>query len=113
MVVVKFFTPDANWTWYVTEASAITEEGDQIPLDGAYPFKDGGKVVDVLFFGLVDGMERELGYFSLSELSSVRGSLGLPIERDLYWDPKPLREVAPDTFRKHGVDSPEDAHSSL
>ena len=36
------------------------------------------------FFGLVDGLEAELGYFWLSELTGVRGPLGLPIERDLY-----------------------------
>ena len=46
-----------------------------------------------IFFGLVIGMEMELGYFSLSELESVRGSLGLPIERDLYFKPKTLQEL--------------------
>jgi hypothetical protein len=50
------------------------------------------------FFGLVDGLEKELGYFSLSELQSVRGPLGLPIERDLYWRPKTLKEIAPELF---------------
>ena len=50
------------------------------------------------FFGLVDGHERELGYFSLRELEGVRGALGLPIERDLHWRPKTLREIAPDLF---------------
>lgn len=35
----------------------------------------------------------ELGYFSLSELEKVRGPLGLRVERDLYWEPKPLSEV--------------------
>jgi Protein of unknown function (DUF2958) len=30
--------------------------------------------------------EPELGYVSLVELSSVRGKLGLPIERDLHFD---------------------------
>lgn len=65
---VKFFTPDANWTWYATE------------FDG-----------DDLFFGLVSGFEVELGYFSLSELESVRGVLGLPVERDLYYHPLSLK----------------------
>jgi hypothetical protein len=60
-VVVKFFTPDSNWTWYATE------------FDG-----------EDTFFGLVCGHESELGYFSLSELSSVRGPMGLPIERDRH-----------------------------
>ena len=72
---VKFFTPDSNWTWYAAE------------YDG-----------DDLFFGLVKGLETELGYFCLSELESVRGPLGLPIERDLYWEPKILLEIAPELF---------------
>lgn len=67
---VKFFTPDSNWTWYASE------------FDG----KD-------TFFGLVIGLETELGYFCLSELSQVHGPLGLPIERDLYFVPKTLREL--------------------
>jgi len=75
---VKFFTPDANWTWYATEAQP---EGE-----------------DFIFFGLVDGAEKELGYFSLSELQGVRGPMGLPIERDAYWCPKTLREIAPEMF---------------
>ena len=67
---VKFFTPDSNWTWYATE------------FDG----KD-------IFSGLVDGFEKELGYFSLSELQSVKGPLGLKIERDLYFVPTTLEEL--------------------
>ena len=67
---VKFFTPDSNWTWYATE------------FDGSD-----------LFFGFVEGFCPELGYFSLSELSSARGPLGLPIERDRSWKPKPLLEI--------------------
>ena len=75
LVLVKFFTPDANWTWYAVSASRDPETGD------------------VQFFGLVKGLATELGYFWLSELSSVRGLLGLPIERDFYWKPKSLAEV--------------------
>ena len=69
-VIVKFFTPDAGWTWYATE------------FDG-----------DDTFFGLVVGMETELGSFSLRELQEVRGAFGLPIERDLHFTPKPLKEL--------------------
>ena len=64
--IVKFFTPWSNWTWYITEYD---------------PEKR-------LCFGLVEGLEREWGYFSLEELESIRGPFGLRIERDLYWDPK-------------------------
>ena len=66
----KFFTPDSNWTWYASE------------FDG-----------EDIFFGLVAGFEVELGYFSLSELQSVRGPWGLPIERDLHFEPKTLKEL--------------------
>ena len=69
-VVVKFFTPWANWTWYATE------------FDG----KD-------LFFGLVDGFEKELGYFSLSELESLTGPFGLKVERDLHFGNKKIAEL--------------------
>ena len=67
---VKFFTPDSSWTWYASE------------FDG-----------EDIFFGLVIGHVAELGYFSLSELEEVRGPMGLPIERDLYFDPKTLEEL--------------------
>ena len=68
--LIKFFTPDHNWTWYVTEYDPKEE----------------------LFFGLVIGHEPELGYFTLGELASLRGPLGLPVERDLYFSPKSLKE---------------------
>jgi len=73
---VKFFTPDSSWTWYATE------------FDG-----------QDMFFGLVEGQEKELGYFSLSELQNARGPMGLAIERDLHWTPKTLAEIAPEMFR--------------
>lgn len=76
--VVKFFTPDGGWTWYATE------------FDG----KD-------IFFGLAIGFEAELGYFSLSELESVRGKLGLPVERDLYFKPTTIKEIKA-YYIKHG-----------
>jgi hypothetical protein len=72
---LKFFTPDSGFTFWITE------------FDG-----------EDTFFGLVDGHFKELGYFSLSELESVNGPMGLPIERDLYWKPKTLEEIAPEMF---------------
>ena len=71
IIQVKFFNPVGSWTWYGIEFSP--EEG--------------------LFFGYVVGQESELGYFSLSELESAKGPLGLGIERDLYWTPVPLSKV--------------------
>ena len=70
LVICKFFTPDGSWTWY-----ALEFDGEDV------------------FFGLVIGFESELGYFSLSELQAVRGPLGLPIERDLHFQPTRLSVV--------------------
>lgn len=71
LVIAKYFTPDANWTWY-----AIEYDEEQR-----------------MFFGLVDGQEVELGYFSLIELEYSRGALGLPAERDLHFDECRLSEI--------------------
>lgn len=89
VVYAKFFTPDSNWTWYVTEAMAVLDEETEVPLKEV----NGRGFIDVRFFGLVDGFERELGYFSLRELEAARGPLGLSIERDRYWSEVPLKDV--------------------
>jgi len=70
LAYVKFFLPDFHWTWYASE------------FDG-----------QDTFFGFVKGDCPELGYFSLSELASLRGQLGLPMERDRFFRPTPLREL--------------------
>lgn len=79
-VLVKFFTPDSSWTWYVLEAEQQA---------------DG----DWEFFGLVDGHEKELGYFRLSDLQSVRGGIGLPVERDLYFDGYQVKKSTNEVLR--------------
>jgi len=68
---VKFFTPDSNWTWYGVEYDA-----DQR-----------------LFYGLVEGFDKELGYFSLDELEEIKGPMGLKIERDRSFSPTPLMNL--------------------
>jgi hypothetical protein len=82
--VVKYFSPDSGWTWYASEGSPVDENG--------YYDTDKEKV-DFIFFGLVAGFEVEVGYFSLKELEEARGGLGLPIERDLDFEPKTLKEL--------------------
>lgn len=64
--VVKLFTPDAGATWLLTEIDP--DEADHA-------------------FGLCDlGLGcPELGWVSLAELATVRGRLGLPVERDLHF----------------------------
>lgn len=93
---VKFFTPSSNWTWYASEASAVMKDGTYKPLTEIDP--NDPDIEDVIFFGLVDGFELELGYFSLSELKSVGGGLTLPIERDRHFTPTPLKDLQ-DTHR--------------
>jgi hypothetical protein len=60
-------------------------------------------VVDHLAFGLRDlGLgEPELGYVSLHELAEVRGPLGLPLERDLYFAPTRTIAAYADLAREH------------
>jgi len=67
--VVKLFTPDANFTWLLTELDPDCPENA---------------------FGLCDcgiGFP-ELGYVCLAELFSLRGNMGLSIERDLHFKAK-------------------------
>lgn len=80
--IVKLFTPDAQCTWLLTE---LDPDGD-------------------LAFGLRDlGMgEPELGYVSLLELQSVRGKLGLPIERDRHFIADKSISAYAEQARKHG-----------
>jgi hypothetical protein len=65
VLVCKFFTPDAGWTWYATEYNPDEK----------------------MFFGLTCGHCNEWGYFSLLELEQLRGKLGLPVERDFSFEP--------------------------
>ena len=99
MVVCKFFTPWAGWTWFSIEASARYEEDGEVKYA---PLKDADESWDVLFFGWVCGQENELGYFTLSQLLSVRGPGRIGVERDMYFMPRPLSKVKED-HRKHGA----------
>jgi hypothetical protein len=70
IVYLKLFHPCSNWTWYITEYSEK----------------------DKLCFGVVDGHEPELGYFSLTELSELI-IRGLPVERDLHFQKMKLSKL--------------------
>lgn len=77
--VLKLFTPDTGATWLLKEIDP--EERDRA-------------------FGLCDlGLGfPELGWVILRELATIRGRLGLPIERDLSFQAeKRLRAHARDT----------------
>lgn len=83
--VVKLFTPDAGATWLLTELDPETPD---------------------IAFGLCDlGLGfPELGSVSLSEITSVRGPMGLPVERDLHFKAdRPLSRYADDARGAGGV----------
>ena len=71
---LKLFTPDSSFSWFILEGGQ-QEDGDWL-----------------FFCKVVSHLcpEGELGYVLLSQLEEVRGSLGLQVERDLYWQAKPL-----------------------
>lgn len=69
-VYARFFHAASGWSWWVLEFDGID-----------------------LCFGLVYGFEREYGYFTLSELTAVRGPFGLGVERDLQFEPCRLNQL--------------------
>lgn len=70
---VKLFDPNSSWTWYLAGYDPDTR----------------------IAWGLVDGFDHEYGSIDMAELTAVRGRLGLPVERDLYWQPRRLTECLP------------------
>jgi hypothetical protein len=50
---------------------------------------------DYRFFGYVQGLEDEWGYFMLSELMSAKGPVGLRIERDVHFKSGRFTAVVP------------------
>ena len=71
LAFVKLFTPDSDFTWYITELDP--EEG--------------------LCFGLIVGFEKELDYFSLNEIEQIKGPMGLEVERDVSFQPTKLKNL--------------------
>ena len=71
MARIKLFDPTGSWTWYIAAYDPETRTA----------------------YGLVDGLNKEYGNISMAEVVAYRGRFGLPIERDLYWQPKPMSQV--------------------
>ena len=67
---VKLFLD--SWTWYITEIS----------IDN-----------DICFGYVVSPFGAELGYFSLNEIKSIKGTLGLSVERDISFKPTKLSRI--------------------
>lgn len=72
VIVAKFFNPVGKGTWYLMNLDPDDED---------------------YCWGIVDLFEVEMGSFSKSELESFKGSLGLGIERDLYFEPVNAKEL--------------------
>lgn len=68
-IVAKYFDPTSGATWYAVEFDGVDQ-----------------------FFGWSEIFPGcgEYGYFSLQELQSAKGPLGLGIERDLYFENKTM-----------------------
>ena len=74
LIIAKFFNPTGAGTWYATEYDPESRT----------------------FFGYVSifgDWNDEWGYFSLDELQSYQGKLGLGIERDLYFKEQPVSQA--------------------
>ena len=61
-----------GWTWYIIEFS----------IDN-----------DICFGYVVSPFASELGYFSLLEIQEIKSSLGIGVERDLYFKPTKLSMI--------------------
>ena len=73
---VKLFLPNSNWTWYIIEIDKQDKN---------------------TCFGFVDGLEQELGYFTIKELENLRGQFGLKVELDVSFKPTKLSKIKAST----------------
>ena len=90
-IAVKYFNPVGNGRWYIVSGTPLDA------VNGEPDHELGADAPDWHMFGYCDlelgpGMA-ELGYVLLSELKSVKGLMGLGIERDLYYEGHTLDEV--------------------
>jgi hypothetical protein len=89
-VIVKFFSPEGRWTWFVTEASLEKPDGTQKALKDCTEAELDDPANNILMFnychsGLGDDCD-EWGYVSLKELKEIRTArFKLPIERDMHF----------------------------
>ena len=72
ILYAKFFHPMSSWYWFVSEVQVISDTGNKPEYE---------------FFGWVKGLESEWGYFCSSDFDGLELRYGLPMERDLSFDP--------------------------
>lgn len=68
IALVKLFNPSGGESWFITEADLENNEA----------------------FGLCYIHEAELGYMDLEEMSTLKGPMGIGLELDMHWTPRPL-----------------------
>lgn len=68
---VKLFNPTGQGTWWIAAYDPATREA----------------------YGVAEIFEREAGYIYMPEIAEHIGRFGLPIERDLHYTPRTLREI--------------------
>lgn len=68
---VKLFNPTGIGTWFIASYDPDTR----------------------VAYGVAKLHETEAGTVSMAELVEYRGRFGLPIERDLHWQPKTMEEL--------------------
>ena len=69
---IKLFVPSGHWSWYIIELSQENHD---------------------ICYGYVEGLENELGYFSLKELESLHSTLGVKVERDTGFKTQTLSKI--------------------
>lgn len=70
-VYVHYFSCVNGWDWWLLEFDGTDEA-----------------------FGLVEGYDDELGYFSIKEMAELNRQMGFAaVERDEHFEPKPLSAV--------------------
>jgi len=86
IVYAKLFTPWTSWTWYILEWQPQWDRATT-----------GQVFYDIFIYcwtiNSADPGNAELGYTAISELKGLEGFGGLKVERDVYFDPTPLKEV--------------------
>ena len=110
IVHLKFFNPCGGETWYITEGNAIIQVAEgNITEKALKDIRLDDNVLDIRFYGLITGTQfDELGYFSFNELKSIGSNpkmtfrdntitiRDLGLERDLYFNPQPLKNFVKD-----------------
>jgi len=100
-IIVKFFTPWGGCTWFIVSGTPLDDiNGEPTTVENAKDWHLFG------FCDLGDARCAELGYVLLSELESIRGPLGLRIERDIHFVGESLAKVMSSEPYNRQVEAP-------